>query len=108
LRIRVLPAPWRSPWALAFYFLAVAGITTVGVLGKITRLKLEKELQEKELKVLRGMLPICAECKKIRDDDGEWEPLESYLDSHSDAQLTHGICPQCADRVLAQLHDGSL
>ena len=69
---------------------------------KIARLKLEQELQEKELKVLRGLLPICASCKKIREGD-VWEPLETYLYSHSEAELTHGICPECAEAVLAEM-----
>lgn len=41
--------------------------------------------------------------QKIRDDDGDWEPLETYLNAHSDAQLTHGICPQCATKILGTL-----
>lgn len=50
----------------------------------------------KEIKTLRGFLPICAQCKKIRDDDGYWKQLESYISAHSDAKFSHGICPECA------------
>jgi hypothetical protein len=53
-----------------------------------------------EVKELRGMLPICAWCKKIRDDIGKWEQLESYLARHSRATFTHGICPECLDGQL--------
>jgi hypothetical protein len=49
-----------------------------------------------EVKALSGLLPICAQCKKIRDDTGYWNQLESYLTTHSQAQFTHGICPDCA------------
>lgn len=48
-----------------------------------------------EVKTLRGMLPICAWCKKVRDDEGYWNRIESYLESHSEMQFTHGICPEC-------------
>ena len=48
-----------------------------------------------EVKTLRGMLPICAWCKKVRDDEGYWGQIESYLESHSEMQFTHGICPDC-------------
>ena len=57
-----------------------------------------------EVKVLRGFLPICAQCKKIRDDQdgGYWAELESYLDSHSEATLTHGLCPECAHDIVRE------
>lgn len=48
-----------------------------------------------KVKTLSGLLPICAWCKKIRDDDGYWNDLHSYVAAHSDAQFTHGICPDC-------------
>ena len=52
---------------------------------------------------MRGLLPICATCKKIRDDAGYWNQLESYVTAHSAAKFTHGICPDCAEKVLADL-----
>ncbi len=57
----------------------------------------EKERLLKEVKVLRGLLPICAACKRIRDVDGRWWPLEGYIRAHSEAEMTHTICPDCAD-----------
>ncbi len=51
--------------------------------------------REKELNDLRGLLPICSYCKSIRDDQGNWRTLESYIKSHSKTDFTHGICPQC-------------
>ncbi len=52
-----------------------------------------------EIKTLRGLLPICAWCKNIRNDSGFWETLETYLHEHSEAELTHGICPQCEKKM---------
>jgi DNA-binding response OmpR family regulator len=59
-------------------------------------LQLEKTL--KELKVLKGMLPICSFCKKIRDDKGYWNQLEAYISDHSEAEFSHGMCPECAKK----------
>jgi len=53
-----------------------------------------------EVKTLGGMLPICSHCKKIRDDKGYWNQLEAYLNVHTDAEFTHGICPECAKEVF--------
>lgn len=49
-----------------------------------------------EVKVLRGILPICANCKRIRSDDGQWEAVESYVRDRTNAEFTHGLCPDCA------------
>lgn len=70
----------------------------------LTNRKLQQALQEKieqlehalsHVKTLRGLLPICASCKKIRDDDGYWQQVEVYIRDHSDAEFSHGICPDC-------------
>ncbi|MBI4912558.1 MAG: tetratricopeptide repeat protein [Acidobacteria bacterium] len=60
-----------------------------------------KELQEKmnEIKTLGGLLPICAQCKKIRDDEGYWNQLEGYISARTSATFTHGICPNCAEEL---------
>lgn len=52
-----------------------------------------------EIKTLRGFLPICAKCKKIRDDEGYWNQIESYIEKHSDVQFSHGICQECAKEL---------
>lgn len=49
------------------------------------------------IKTLRGIVPICSHCKKIRDDRGYWNKLEAYIEKHSDAAFSHGMCPECAD-----------
>ncbi|OGR10740.1 MAG: hypothetical protein A2097_02855 [Desulfobacula sp. GWF2_41_7] len=57
-----------------------------------------KQLLE-ETKILRGLIPICASCKKIRDDRGYWNQLESYIEKHSDARFSHGICRECQNKL---------
>ncbi len=52
-----------------------------------------------EIKTLRGILPICSSCKKIRDDKGYWNQIESYISKYSSAEFSHGICPECSDRL---------
>jgi len=51
-----------------------------------------------EVKVLRGILPICASCKRIKNEDGGWEAVESYVREHTNAEFSHGLCPDCAAR----------
>jgi sigma-B regulation protein RsbU (phosphoserine phosphatase) len=60
----------------------------------------ELELALVNVKQLQGLLPICCYCKKIRDDGNYWQQVESYIVRHSDAQFTHGICPECMDSVV--------
>ena len=62
--------------------------------------ELEKALSE--VKTLRGSLPICSHCKKIRDDKGYWTQIESYIHNHSDAEFSHGICPECSDELYGK------
>jgi hypothetical protein len=66
----------------------------------------DKEKIEKafgEIKVLRGFLPICSNCKKIRDDNGYWKQIELYIREHSEAEFSHGICPHCARELYPEL-----
>lgn len=69
------------------------------------RKKREKDLEEAldQVKALKGMLPICASCKKIRKDDGYWQQIESYIRDHSEAEFSHSICPECAKRLYPDL-----
>jgi hypothetical protein len=62
---------------------------------------LKKKLQDalEQIKILRGVLPICASCKKIRDDKGCWNQLEVYIKEHPEAVFSHGICPDCAKKL---------
>jgi hypothetical protein len=67
--------------------------------------KLIAELQEAlaSIKTLKGLLPICASCKKVRDDKGYWNQIEVYIRERSDAEFSHGLCPDCAQRYYDQL-----
>jgi len=69
--------------------------------------KLIHELQEAlaSIKTLRGLLPICSYCKKIRDDKGYWNRIESYIEDHSGAEFTHGMCPECLKKFHPDLVD---
>jgi len=68
------------------------------------RLQLIQELTEAlaRVKTLSGLLPICASCKKIRDDKGYWQQVETYISQRSEADFTHGICPGCAERLYPE------
>lgn len=72
------------------------------------RARLVVELQEAlaNIKSLRGLLPICATCKKIRDDSGDWNRIEDYIKERSEARFTHGICPECARQVHPDWDEG--
>ncbi len=59
----------------------------------------ELQVALSSVKTLKGLLPICASCKQVRDDSGYWEEIESYIGSHSDAEFSHSICPDCAARL---------
>lgn len=65
--------------------------------------QLEKNL--KEIKILRGLLPMCAWCRNIRDDKGYWKGLESYIQEHTDAIFSHGICPECMKKAYPDLYE---
>ncbi len=79
------------------------------IISNITKKKKTEEERKKliielrnaldNIKTLKGLLPICAECKKIRDDKGYWKQIENYIQEHSDALFSHGICPSCADKL---------
>ncbi|MDL1963176.1 MAG: transporter substrate-binding domain-containing protein [Deltaproteobacteria bacterium] len=73
---------------------------TTELIGK--NVELEKAV--KEIKQLSGMLPICASCKKIRDDKGYWKQIETYISEHSEAQFSHSICPECAQKLYPEFY----
>jgi len=73
------------------------------------RIKTADELAKSEstVRILSGLLPICASCKKIRNEAGAWEQLEIYIRNHSQAEFTHGICQECAARLYPDIVDRS-
>ena len=68
------------------------------------RLIVELQQALANVKTLSGLLPICANCKKIRDDDGYWRMVEHYLTDHSEAEFSHGICPECGKQLYGDLY----
>ncbi len=92
----------------------VKGLVTGPTLGRAIRYAIERkkllgqiEYSKKEIKQLRGFLPICASCKKIRDDNGYWTQVEVYISDHSDTEFSHGICPDCARKLYPELLTGN-
>ena len=92
---------------LGYSFVSLMGFAYVILIAKTRFFAFQSLVQEKYLnseltdaldkvKTLSGMLPICAHCKKVRDDQGYWEQIEHYITDHSEAEFTHGICPDCA------------
>jgi DNA-binding response OmpR family regulator len=84
----------------------VKGQVTGGMVARSIRYAIERkklltqlESSLKEIKVLQGLLPICVHCKKIRDDQGVWTQIESYISNHSKAEFTHGLCSECAAKL---------
>lgn len=70
---------------------------------KLQKIELENALEQ--VKVLSGIIPICAWCKKIRDDSGYWDQLEHYISEHSDADFTHGVCPECFEKQKKEIEN---
>lgn len=64
----------------------------------------ELEVALTNVKQLRGLLPICSYCKSVRKDENYWEQVEQYVSEHTDLQFSHGICPNCYDRVVAEMN----
>lgn len=98
-------------------FYVICGLTLVATGGGILRLRTrqlrlrQRELQTKvdeavaQIKTLRGLLPICASCKRVRDDGGYWNQIEQYVRDHSEAAFSHGICPDCIRKLYPEYAD---
>ncbi|MEM8932900.1 MAG: two-component regulator propeller domain-containing protein, partial [Acidobacteriota bacterium] len=110
--IRIVVEP-RFTETTAFYALVGLALVAVGVgiqQVRVWRLRrrqaeLSRVAHEAVAKVrtLRGLLPMCASCKKVRDDAGYWNQIEVFLDTHSEAELSHGLCPECMADSWAEL-----
>ena len=89
---------------LANRSLALFAIWTTAILSvQRTIIHEEKEKALLEVKKLTGLLPICASCKKIRDDKGYWNQIELYIRDRSEVEFSHGICPECAKKLYPDL-----
>ncbi|HEY3400585.1 MAG TPA: PAS domain S-box protein [Geothrix sp.] len=97
----LVEAQWRLVWGEDGRLLGFQGVTrdiTERKRMETEREDLIRELTQAltEVKQLSGLLPICSQCKKVRDDHGYWSQIETYLSEHSKATFTHGVCPECA------------
>jgi DNA-binding response OmpR family regulator len=81
------------------------GVRMLGLQQKLAERVAELQMALSSVKQLRGLLPICSYCKRIRGDDQYWQQVEGYIAEHSDAQFSHGICPSCFASVSAELDD---
>ncbi len=88
-------------WSHISEFPPVPGWKSWKVGVDITELK----AAQARVKVLSGLLPICSNCKKIRDDTGYWNRIEAYIHDHSEADFTHGICPTCSRELYPDLYE---
>lgn len=79
------------------------GIRIVGLQRSLAERVRELEEALDHIKRLQGILPICSYCKKVRNDQNYWQQVESYVSEHSEARFSHGICPECLPRVLAEM-----
>jgi len=99
-------------WVLLIVLVATIIVTVILIWNRklkkeiVVRLKLIGELEDAlaEIKTLKGIVPICSSCKKIRDDKGYWNLLESFIEKHSEASFSHGICPECSDELYGKEH----
>ena len=81
------------------------GVRVLGLQQKLAERVGELQTALSNVKQLRGLLPICSYCKRIRGDDQYWQQVEGYIAEHSDAQFSHGICPSCYATISAELDD---
>jgi len=124
LRLRILPPFWETAW---FRFLAMAMVASSIILVHQFRTRtirmrskeLERHVEERtrdleaanrelqaaldRVQTLSGLLPICASCKKIRDDQGYWHQVEEYIRDHSDVRFSHGLCPSCFKKFDSEI-----
>ena len=102
-RLLFLVRPLDPPEGMASLALATAlrGVVIVFLALWFARLAEFERSLERRVKVLEGLVPICAHCKNIRNESGEWERLEKYITRRSEAEFSHGICPACSEKHYA-------
>ena len=101
-RFAILDSSARQTQVLALLG-GVLGLVAILAAGwSIFRELAVRERAQAEVKILGGLLPICASCKKIRDDRGYWNQIEIYVREHSEADFSHGICPECAAKLYPE------
>lgn len=94
LRAQKTPVNFREGILESFFVLAI------GCLTLLITLKLLRKIH-----YLQGLLPVCSSCKKIRTDEGAWKEIEIYIEENSDAEFTHGMCPDCIKKYYPNYAD---
>jgi ligand-binding sensor domain-containing protein len=109
LSFRVKPHVWETWWFRLAAVLALAALGVNAYTLRVRRMRLQAEELERRvqealqhIQTLKGLLPICASCKKIRDDGGYWNQIETYVSSHSGAEFSHSICPDCLTKLYPE------
>jgi len=116
----ILPPFWETWWFIGLSAIGFSALIFAGYRYRISHIKREKERLQRivnerttelrgknsdlsealaNIKRLKGLLPICASCKKIRDDKGYWNQIEVYIMQHSEADFSHGLCPECVKKL---------
>ncbi|HXH71317.1 MAG TPA: hypothetical protein VNI58_00675 [Mariprofundaceae bacterium] len=106
----LLSTPQVEAWMLIDILIASVIATPITytllkLLQRSHRQQLELADALAEVRELKGLLPVCAGCKRVRDDDGYWEQIDVYIHKHTRAEITHGLCPACVDRYYPGLFD---
>ena len=96
---------WDAPWTWVDTGMSCLGRAVVLVAFALMTAHLRQ--QANEIRLLRGLLPICAHCKKIRDAHGTWHPIENYISSQTEVRFSHGICPGCLTKHYGDYQDDS-
>jgi len=96
---------WELPGTLLESMINSVVTMTVFILIAVLADRVASQTRElrQEVKQLEGLLPICSHCKKIKNDEGNWEVMERYISDHSQAEFTHGICPTCLDKYYPDI-----
>ena len=101
---------FRKFWVTPFRFIdatintCILMIVFLGFAYLVNKVAVQKRELEREVQTLRGILPICSFCKKIRNPDGLWESLETYIARRSEAEFSHGVCPDCCKKNYPEFY----
>ena len=96
--------PWHETQSLSVAVLnaLIAVLALILYAYLVDRIAWQTRSLEKKVRVLEGILPVCASCKRIRTEKGEYEQIEKYITEHSQASFSHGICPECAKKLYPE------
>ncbi len=97
--------PFWQIWTNRTLALFTIWVVALTMMNWVT-LEAKTKYAQTRIRILEGMLPICAACKKIRDSSNAWHGLESYITRNSEATFTHGYCPECEQRAIAEFQRG--